>query len=346
MTRKGSLWTSLLLCFSLFVLILDTKTAVSGVSEGIALCLRTIIPSLFPFIVLSTMINPMLLGTSNRIISPLGRFCGIPQGAESLLILGLLGGYPVGAQCVNEACRSKVIYRSTGHRMLAFCNNAGPSFIFGIGSCLFAAKSAVWSTWIIQIVSAVIVGCLIPREHEERIHLASACPIKLPQALEKSIRTMTVICGWVIMFRVILSFITRWILWLLPQSIQILCTGFLELSNGCVNLVNIPNTGMRFVMFNVILSAGGICVAMQTMSAVKDIGPGRYFPGKILQTAITFLLSSFAQFLIFPPQERYVVSEILLACSVVLIGAILYILHKSKKTVAFTRQMLYNTQKC
>ena len=37
----------------MLALILDGRTAIEGARQGIGLCLRTVIPSLFPFFVLS-----------------------------------------------------------------------------------------------------------------------------------------------------------------------------------------------------------------------------------------------------------------------------------------------------
>ena len=39
---------------AMLVMILDTRTAVISARDGVLLCLNTVIPSLFPFIVLST----------------------------------------------------------------------------------------------------------------------------------------------------------------------------------------------------------------------------------------------------------------------------------------------------
>ena len=43
---------------AMLMLILDGRTALTGAAEGIDLCIRTVIPALFPFFVLS----PLLMG--------------------------------------------------------------------------------------------------------------------------------------------------------------------------------------------------------------------------------------------------------------------------------------------
>ena len=44
---------SLAAAAGILVLILDSRTALAGAAQGLSLCLKTVIPSLFPFIFLS-----------------------------------------------------------------------------------------------------------------------------------------------------------------------------------------------------------------------------------------------------------------------------------------------------
>ena len=67
----------------MLVFILDSKTALSGANEGVQLCIRTVIPSLFPFFVLSALMTGALMGTSLRGLRPLCRLMKMPVGAES-----------------------------------------------------------------------------------------------------------------------------------------------------------------------------------------------------------------------------------------------------------------------
>lgn len=303
MRNNKKIWTSIIASLGLIILILDTKTALAGAKDGISLCLNSVIPSLFPFFILSTLIAASLTGNPVRTLRPIGKLCGIPEGAESLLLLGLLGGYPVGAQSINDAYRNKCIKNDDAHRLLGFCSNAGPAFIFGMIGGLFADKKALWALWFIHILSALIVGCILPRNRPSHCKLPSCSIISIPAALEISIRTMANVCGWVILFRALLAFLQRWILWFFPTELQVMVAGLLELSNGCHTLYAVTNPGIRFVFSSCFLSFGGMCVAMQTISATRDIGTGLYFPGKLLQCAVSFLVSYISQHHLFSTDE-------------------------------------------
>lgn len=334
MRTPRQIWTGIAAFAAMLVLILDTKTAIAGAREGITLCLFTVIPSLFPFFVLSGLISSCFVGKPIPALRPLGRLCGVPNGAESLLLLGLIGGYPIGAQGVYQAYKSGQLRRADADRMLGFCNNAGPAFIFGMASALFAVPTAPLALFLIHGMSAILTGMLLPKKASAACQIVPAQALTVPQALERGVRTMGNVCGWVVLFRVILTFSQRWFLWLLPPEAQTLLSGILELSNGCVALQAIPLQGTRFLLCTCFLSLGGLCVATQTASVVKDLGMGMYFPGKLLQTAISFLLAAPLQYVLFPRDQVLAVSPLLLCGALSLCCLVHIVLQGRKKVVA------------
>lgn len=162
MIRRADTLTGIAAATGIALLILDSKTALAGAQSGVELCIRTVIPSLFPFFLFSILLTTSLIGRRIPILRPVCRLCRIPGGAESILIAGFLGGYPVGAQCVSQAYRAGQLSHRDARRMLGFCNNCGPAFLFGMAAALFREWWAPWSLWGIHIFSALCVGVLIP----------------------------------------------------------------------------------------------------------------------------------------------------------------------------------------
>lgn len=318
----------------MLVLILDAKTALAGAKEGIQLCLYTVIPSLFPFFILSILINRSLAGKAFRLLRPIGKLCGIPEGAETLFLLGLLGGYPVGAQGISEAYLAKSLNEKDARRMLGFCNNAGPAFIFGMVGSLFDRPLIPWLLWGIHIVSSILVGCILPGRSKRSCQLTQSSTITVPQALEKSLKTMALVCGWVIVFRVMLAFLQRWFLWLIPMDVQIWIAGSLELSNGCFALHAITSQGTRFVVSAGILAFGGICVAMQTISVTGALDTGMYFPGKLLQCCISIVLAFISQQFVFSAPQRWNISGFVIIAMALIASGLLFYTSRKKKVVA------------
>lgn len=276
----------------MLVLILDSATAVSGAKAGLELCLQTVIPSLFPFFLLSQMLLGAFSGTAMPLLRPLARGCGILEGMESILIPAFLGGYPVGAQCISRSYQAGYVSRKEARHMLAFCNNAGPSFLFGIVSAMFSRRSAPWLLWGIHIGSALLWGYLTASKGPDKSASFVAQTVSLPQALNGAIRVMGTVCGWVILFRILITFCQKWFLRAIPQEIQVLMMGLLELSNGCCALRNITDEKLRFLICSGILSFGGCCVLLQTMSVVGELGIKSYLTGKLMQTIFSILFST------------------------------------------------------
>lgn len=289
---KKQLWTGIGASIGMLMLILDGKTALDGARQGIELCLKTVIPSLFPFFLLSILLTSSFMGSSLTVMRPLGRLCRIPSGAESILVSGFLGGYPVGAQVIASAYRAGQLQKNDAERMLSFCNNAGPAFLFGMVASMFPRRWMAWALWGIHIASAILVSLLIPGNTGKRVSLSSEKQVSLSSTLSSAITVMASVCGWVVLFRVAISFLKRWVLWLLPAAAQVAITGLLELSNGCCELLSISNADLRFLICSGMLAFGGICVTMQTMSVTSGLSLRYYFVGKLMQTVFSLLLSA------------------------------------------------------
>ena len=295
MQRFSKIAIPIFVTMGLFVLIMDSKTAIAGAAEGVQLCIHTLIPSLFPFFIISGYFCKVYSQIKLPFLTPIMHTCGIPQGAESMLVLGLLGGYPVGAKTIADAFSSGQIDSKSAKRMLGFCNNAGPSFVFGVIGGMFEKPLIPWLLFIIQILSSLITGCILPDKSCTKITRMNNQSASFSKCFEGSIRSTASVCGWVILFRVFIKILQRWILWLFPEGLQVIAMGVLELSNGCIGLQGIEDEGLRFVLSSAFLSFGGICVYLQTKSVTATLGTGCYLTGKFIQTLLSVILSGIIQ---------------------------------------------------
>lgn len=329
--NKHNVCTAITAAAGLLVLILDGKTALAGAAEGISICLNVLIPSLFPFFLLSMLLTGALSGQSITFLRPAAKLCRIPEGTESLLAIGLLGGYPVGAQNVAMMHRAGQLSDGQAARMITFCNNAGPAFIFGILGNMFSTAAAPWLLWAIHLISALITGALMPARQGEKAVRPSASRLRLTDVLPQAVHVMGLVCGWVVLMRMVLTFLQRWFLWLLPLPVQIALSGILELSNGCIQLSEISHEGLRFIIASALLALGGICITLQTASVTQGISMRLYFPGKLLQSATSVLLAGAVQ-LTFPASMRCNCIPILPICAVLALGCILTLQYSKKSS--------------
>ena len=319
----------------MLLLILDSPTALNSARDGMELCVTTVIPSLFPFFVLSSLLTGSLGGS----FSPgWGRLLGLPQGCEGLFLTGILGGYPIGAAGIGEAVRQGRLNQEDGARLLAFCNNPGPAFIFGMAACMFDMPWAGWVLWAVQVTGALAVALLLPGRPGATIKNAKAPGVSLPAALKGAVSAMAVVCGWVVLFRVVIGFLDRWILWIVPTEIRVILCGLLELTNGCCMLNEIQSQGQRFIICSGLLSFGGLCVGMQTASVAHGVSLRWYLPGKLLHCLISTGLAAAVQEL-FPGNAGMKLPPIILPGLLILAGILVFYRGKMKNRSGISRPL-------
>lgn len=313
----------------ILTVILDSKTAVDSAAKGIQMCVQQVIPAIFPILVLSIWLINAMESTGFSVLRPLGHLLRIPDHAISLLIPSFFGGYPVGAQCAVEQYKHGNLLKETTEQTLSFCNNAGPSFIFGFLPLVFSNSSRIWQIWLIHIGSAVLAGAILCNTKENESHRIT---MKNAPVMGTAVRAMALICGWVTLFRVFVGFLERWFLWRLPPLLSVILIGILELTNGCVSLQKIPDEALRTVLCSGMLSFGGLCVHMQTMSILQGLSTKKYWEGKLIQTTCSLLMAS-----------TTVYAGVW--CAVVGMGILLILILAMQKRLAIPKKMVYNAHR-
>ena len=294
--------------------------SVEAARSGVELCLNVILPSLFPFFVLSTLCVELGLiqGTGRllrRVMQPLFRVGGACSGA---FLLGIVGGYPVGAKTAISLYEKGLCTRAEAERMLSFCNNSGPAFILGVvGAGVFSSSSAGLWLYGAHVLSSVIVGVLF-RFYKYREGYASselsmeAGTSGFAEAFTGSVKaafsaTLS-ICGFVIFFTVLirLLFFTGVITSLaslLSRLLQgtgmgrdwaeSLLTGAIEMTSGVWSLREVAGAmGDKLCMAAFILGWAGLSVHCQVLSFIGSSGLSTrtYFTGKLLHGLISACL--------------------------------------------------------
>jgi sporulation integral membrane protein YlbJ len=328
-----------MLSASFLLLIMNLEQAAEGIRVGIDMCLQSVIPSLFPFLILTKYISSQLYGMRIPLLSKLSRLCGIPDTMGSALIVGLVGGYPGGAQLVTDAWERKLIAKKTAERMLGFCNNAGPAFIFGVCATMFTTAKVGWYILLIQVFSSIMCGAILPDGSNEIVGKDERRATSFVECFEMAIAAMGRICGWIFCFRVVISYLEAYC----PIGNPILRTivsGILELTNGCFCLYEIPAEPLRFILVSGMLSFGGLCVWLQTASMTKSLSLKWFYVGKSMQCLLSVLLAVILAPHVFT-LEGVNIHWTHSAFAVIIIGGLLC----WKKVVALLKILLYNSQK-
>lgn len=270
------------------LLLLCSADAAQAVRDALALCAQSVIPALFPFFVVSSLfIDLGCAAVLGRSLAPImRRLFGVSGAGGTAFLLGIIGGYPVGGRTAGELYRSGQCEREECERLLAFCNNAGPSFILGIAGlgCFGSVRVGAW-LYLIHVGAAVMVGLLFRSTSRQMGQPKKTETPRWADALIQAVRggamSMVNICAFVVFFLVILRLFSRF------TGIQHgAILGIVEMTNGILRLAN---DRRGFIWAAGLLGWGGLSVHCQTAAVLSGSGLSlkRYFIGKALQAAIS-----------------------------------------------------------
>ena len=300
-----------LLALTLAGLLCSPDASAQACRDALSLCAQTVIPSLFPFFVLSSLL--VSGGGGDAFSALLGGLMrplfGLSGAGASALTLGLLGGYPVGARTVAELHRADTLEKSEAERLLGFCNNAGPGFILGIcgGAVLHSSRAGLY-LYLVHAASALLTGILLCRDlprfsamRRKPVQSTTAAPFAslFSAAVRGALAGILNVCAFVVLFLVLLRLLAE----ALPAVVSAfplypLLLGFVEMTNGVTAL-----TGTRggFVCCAVLLAWGGLSVHAQTLSVLDgtSLSTRLYWRGKIMQAALSAPLAWVVSFRLF-----------------------------------------------
>lgn len=174
----------LALLFTLFFLLLFLKNSAlsqEAVRRGISLCLESLIPSLFPCMVLSEILLSLIEGQQEiaRLLTPVGRFLGLTPLGTTALLLGLLSGFPIGARAACHLYDKGQIGRTEAERILRYGTIPSSGFLIGtVGSGLYRDIRFGITLYLTLLFSTLFVARLeksIKKYKPTPPPLASAC---------------------------------------------------------------------------------------------------------------------------------------------------------------------------
>ena len=277
---------------ALGALLVCSQAALESARAGLSLCAQMIVPSLLPFFMLSSLLQQLgLPGILGRLLSPVTqRLFGIGGAGASALLLGVTGGYPLGADAVARLRRCGTLTREQAERALAFCNNSGPAFLVGAaGVGVFHSAGYGLLLYGAHVLSAVLVGMLFaPRsggfEPEPRGQIAAVSLAQaLPEAVRSAVCAVLTVSGFVVTFSIVTGMLDA--SGLLPALVgtsaarlglelhfaRALCTGVLELGTGIGAMQGLAPTPANLALAAFLIGAAYRCTARRRQCSPERI---------------------------------------------------------------------------
>lgn len=286
------------------------QAVAGGISRGLSICSATLIPSLFPFLVLGGFLTRSGASTAiGRCTERLTRCVfGLPGCCASGVVMGAVGGYPAGGVVVGELVRSGQLDRASGRRMLHFCVNGGPGFVVSaVGAGLFGSVRLGWILFAAQLLTSLLIGAATaPRGSRRYTGVFVGRPSKaappataLVESVTAACETLLYTCGFVVLFAAVLAWIdvSGILTWLGRDSVtgEKLCSAVLacvlEVSGGCAAASSLSENAVLLTAFAI--GFGGLSVHCQLASALHDLSmvDGGFFAARLVQGALTAMFT-------------------------------------------------------
>lgn len=287
-----------------FLLLQHPTCSLEAIRSGLQVCGHSILPTLFPFFVLTELwVSMGYAHTISRLLGPITqRLFHLPGSAASAMVLGAVGGYPIGAVTASKLYQDGQLTKSETEHCLFFCNNAGPAFIIGlVGGVIFQNMALGYLLWAIHLCAALLLGLLFrpaAKIHGKTVVSPSVNTGPFLPALTEAIRhggaTAIQVCIFVLFFSVVTAQLGEY----LPNTLpSFLLLSSLELAGGISKLsaLELPTT-VQFVLYSGLLGWGGLCVHCQSLSVLNQAGISctSYLLGKAAHCMVSTALACLA----------------------------------------------------
>ncbi len=308
--------------FTVIIFLLNSQIVLNGAASGLILWFKTIVPTLFPFALLSSILLDLNMeNTIARFLSPITKpLFGISPAGNYVLFIGLLCGYPLAARTAAVLIREERLSTNEGQYLMNFCNNLSPAFIisFVCGSLLNNA-SLIPELLIILYLTPVILGILSRkfylRKNNSLVRELSTCslsaqnnyPSTLPpsenrhdisiisildKAITSAAETLLKLGTYIVIFAIFSALMESSTL---PSALKLILTSIAEVTGGCKIIASSASisTNLRLPLLSALITFGGIAGIAQTAGMLHNTGLSlkQYTTFRTISSVVVFIIT-------------------------------------------------------
>lgn len=296
----------LIIVFGCYLCLRYTEECAEGIQKGILFCIEVLVPSLYLFMALSSAV--IRSGAAVLITKPFGKLAWVlfrlPPSGLAVILLSILGGYPVGARCTAALYEQGAISRSQAQKVACIAVCAGPGFLINyVGCALLNNRDAGLMLLFCEIAGMLITGMFIGRvmHSESKPVPHSSAHIRSDNLLITSVNDASKatfhMCGMVVVCTAMITVIAA----ISPdRTLTELLSAVIEITEGCHRMCG--SYPLYLIAF--FLGFGGISVHLQVYAGLGalSVNKGLFFLFRIIQGIITAVLA-YSYLMIFPIQQ-------------------------------------------
>ena len=287
------------------------------IREALTICAQVVIPSLFLFMIMTQLLTRTGIAEKagrclSFIIKPL---FGVPDSLCGTVLLGLAAGFPNGAISACIVYEENLCTKEQAERAIALGNNCSAAFICAvcgshvIGSVkggLILLSSQFISAVIASVVLRICFGRIAGAPSKPKITAKRRFADALSESVTESCKNMLYVCGFIILFYTISSFICK------AEFIggfEYAVKGFFEVS-GAVEACRGLFFPLIYVVCSAIIGFSGLSVIFQVSNvcAAHSVSPREFIFTRIITAVIMPIVTS--ALLLLLPREAISVANI------------------------------------
>ena len=280
--------TSILALFSLLFMIFHAGLVTKGAAAGLLLWYSAVVPALFPFMVLSSILSAS--GGISWLMQPFTvvfRFCGLSADGWYVLLTGLLCGCPMGAKTCADFLAERRLSSSEAKFLFALCNHPSPMFLAGFVYPMFAAQLpllcfvfAIYMPLLLLAIPAHFIyhAPFSPESIPEnsanafsskhtRSDKSSSSALSLDAAILNSAEILVKIGGYLIFYSILILVIRNTPE--IPAPARLFFSGAMEITTGIRTVSDSLTYPYSAIAAAAIFSFGGFSAMSQTNAVIR-----------------------------------------------------------------------------
>ena len=279
--------------------------------EGIFLWAKVVLPSLLPFLILTTLLTKLgVLQKLSIYLNKLFYRLKLPSVTAGVFIISILSGYPVGAKMIADLYSQGAINEKEATRMSLLCSTSGPMFIIGsVGAVLFNSPVAgciLFATHILGVLLPCLIALPFAKKLPKTEHVLQGQNIDnlLYSSVHSSTISILCIGAFIALFYILTEALTdlkimQPLVYLLSfpfgDSATGLVYGLLEATHGVAALSKSMSI-FALPLASFVITFGGGCILLQQISFLKSakVKITQFLLFKFLQGICAFTLTLLA----------------------------------------------------
>lgn len=297
----------------LFLLFIYSDQAVENMKKGLSICADVLIPTLFPYMVISELLVRSDLGTyAARIFGkPMQKTFGVSGACVGALLLGILCGFPVGAKTAASLYEKGDITKHDAEALMTFCNYpSAPFMIFAVGESLLGSRNIGIFLYLTVLCTGLIYGALrhaftrkkhakVLIEKTARFLGESTSFIKIFTASVTSAACSVIaVCAYVAFFTCTVGTLAAMLGGSDSSPIKALLFSFFELTTGAAACAALDSPSRSVVLCAAAAGWSGLSVFLQIYSLSRterdDISLSPYLLSKAISSSICAAVTALA----------------------------------------------------